>query len=501
MTTPPDETFRHALRRADVGRLSRLVDPVACPPGELAALIGHQDPRLRHLGLVLLAERVTTAPPAGVRERAELARLLPACVAAPPEAALVHAELHRQLGFRPGEARPDWRAARLPARVRTAWLRAELLHEPGVLRHEPHGELLYQAVREMSITEASRPGQVVTELVADGDPVVRSEALRLAREGLGAGLLAPSLVRAELITLLGADSAEVVAAALDGLAEPWAVPARQDSVLTAPRLLPFLTPASAAARPRVADAALTTAAQHGHNDVLRHVVAEPQLPPRLRRRAMELLGETAQRADIGDLTATASEDPLLFGRSGRDLPARPAPAWTLPRRRRRPRRHRPRARRSLDPGTGHRDSPLHLPPGDVPGTDRPAGRRPGSAAAHHPARRPRRTRRRRAADRRRRHPAAAPGTHAVAPARRHPDAAPRGRRGSRPPVPGDAARSRPGDARGHRRGPDGDGTRRRARTGGRVGPRPGRRGGRGHRRAAPARRTPPGPGSAVASDP
>ncbi len=143
----------------------------------------------------------------------------------PPEAALVLAGLYERLRPHLGGRRPpSWRTAELPAGVRIAWLRAELLHDPALVRREPPGELLYQAVRETGITGAHRPGhpdRLVAELTRSGDPVLRAEALRLAREGLYAGVLAPALVREHLVGMLTAGSADVVAAALDELTAPW----------------------------------------------------------------------------------------------------------------------------------------------------------------------------------------------------------------------------------------------------------------------------------------
>ncbi|MFE9934154.1 HEAT repeat domain-containing protein [Streptomyces sp. NPDC005533] len=246
MTTPADQPLDDALRRADVGWLSRRLDARLCPPAVFGRLIRHEDPRLRYLGLVLLDERVTSGRTGDAAETAELARLLPMTLEGSPEALLVLARLHQRLGpYVPGSRRPSWRTAELPVRVRIAWLRAELTNEPTVIRQEPRGELLYQAVREATVTCAHRPAQLVDELVDSGDPVLRAEALRLAREGLHAGLLAPALVRGHVIRLLGtgdgdgdggsvgADRGGVVAAALAALRErtppePTRPPSRQD---------------------------------------------------------------------------------------------------------------------------------------------------------------------------------------------------------------------------------------------------------------------------------
>ncbi|MER5360349.1 HEAT repeat domain-containing protein [Streptomyces sp. NPDC002785] len=307
---PADEPFHDAVRRADAGRLSGLLDAQDCPPAVLGRLIRHEDPTLRHLGLVLLTERVTAGRPSDDGETAELAGLLPVSLMGPPEADLLLAGLYERLGPRlRGRPRPSWRTAGLPVRVRIAWLRTELLDEPAVIRDEAPGELLYQAVRETDISGAHRPAQLVDELAGSGDPVLQAEALRLARQGLHAGLLAPALVREDLIGLLGAESDRVVADVLAELAEPWAAM----EPLAPGCISPFLAAGSAGERPAVADAALAAAARHGHKDLLRQITGDPDLPPGLRRRGMELLGDLADRDDIGELTAVAARDPLLFG--------------------------------------------------------------------------------------------------------------------------------------------------------------------------------------------
>ncbi|MFE4263609.1 HEAT repeat domain-containing protein [Streptomyces sp. NPDC056883] len=310
MTTPADKPLHDAVRRADLDWPARHLDPQVCPPAAFGLLVRHEDSRLRYLGLALLAERVTSGRTGDEHEMAELAGLLPASVEGTPEEALLLARLHERLGpYLRGHRRPSWRTAGLPVRVRIAWLRAEILNEPAVIRKEPPGELLYQALRETTATGAHRPEQLVNELVASGDPVVQGEGLRLARQALHAGLLAPVRVRAHVIGLLGSAGPAVVAAALEELAEPWAAL----EPLPAGRLAPFLAAASASTRPGTADAALTAAAHHGHRGLLRQVVDDPDLPPGLRRRAMERLGDLADRGDIGALTAIAARDPLLFG--------------------------------------------------------------------------------------------------------------------------------------------------------------------------------------------
>ncbi|MFI7289516.1 HEAT repeat domain-containing protein [Streptomyces anulatus] len=326
MTSWPNETIIDALDRADAALLARRLDARTCPPELLGRMVRHPAPRIRHLGLTLLTERAHI-PDAGDEGESEagarggaghlalVARLLPDSPGASPEESLLLAGLHARLGARrPRHRLPDWRAAPLPARVRIAWLRAEILGDPTVLRTEPAAELLYRAARESDAAEAHRPDRLVTELVDTGDPVLGTEALRLARDGLHAGLLAPAFVRGLLVRLLDAPDHDVVTGALRELAEPWAA-------VTPLGASPLTRPARAGAG-RGADrggsstelvaAALLAAARHGHHTVLWNTAADPAGAPALRRQAVELLGERAERADVGRLVALAATDPLLL---------------------------------------------------------------------------------------------------------------------------------------------------------------------------------------------
>ncbi|WP_257002249.1 HEAT repeat domain-containing protein [Streptomyces sp. WZ.A104] len=318
MATPPDALIDDALDRADAGLLARHLDARTCPPELLARLLRHPAPRLRHLGLLLLTERTATPAAAGggADQQDVLARLLPASPGTSPEESLLLAELHARLGAqRPGHRLPDWRTAELPARVRIAWLRAELLGDPAAVRTEPPGELLYRAVGAIAAAVVHRPDRLdrlVAELIGSRDPVLGAEALRLAREGLHAGLLAPASARAHLIRLLDAPDGEVVTGALRELAEPWAA-------VTPLELLPLSrlvggpgTPGRREGATAVADAALLAAARHGRQELLWRTAEDAASPPALRRRALELLGDSAERTDTGRLLAVAAPDPLLL---------------------------------------------------------------------------------------------------------------------------------------------------------------------------------------------
>ncbi|MCX4967868.1 HEAT repeat domain-containing protein [Streptomyces sp. NBC_00654] len=313
MTTPPDEQILDALRRADAARLARLLEAGGRGPDVLGRLVRHDNARVRYLGLTLLAERVAASPPGagdpGAVERDGLVALLPRVLSGSPEEALVLAGLCAHLGPRlPRDRRPDWRSAGLPVRARVAWLRAELLTDPAVIRDGTPGELLYQAVRAGDLMAAHRPAHLVAELVSSRNPVLQAEALRLARQGLHTGLLAPATVRARLVPLLDAADAGVAVGALNELAEPWAAMLPLERSL----LAPFLTADAATGRPEAAAAALTTAARHGHGGLLRQVTEDPDLPPVLRGRALELLGASAEREDISGLLEVAAQDPLLL---------------------------------------------------------------------------------------------------------------------------------------------------------------------------------------------
>ncbi|MFI6644070.1 HEAT repeat domain-containing protein [Streptomyces sp. NPDC050504] len=240
-------------------------------------------------------------------EPPEFAERLPGTMPEPgaqPEAALLLAEAYETWGSRIGDREwPDWRGAALPARVRIAWLRAELHHRPGTALRQAPDELLYQAVRGVDVLRAHRLCALVDALVASNDPVLRAEALRLAGQGLHHDRLTPARARAQLLGLL-TGPAHVAAAALTELAEPWAV--------LEPLPAALLAPLSASDGP-VAFAALTAAARHGHRHLLFLALDDDDAPPPLRRRALALLGDLAERADIAALVAVAARDPLLFG--------------------------------------------------------------------------------------------------------------------------------------------------------------------------------------------
>ncbi|WP_120315002.1 HEAT repeat domain-containing protein [Catellatospora citrea] len=302
--TPVSEPVRAAVRRGDLGWLATHLDAETCPPAVVKLLLRHHDPLLRHLGLECLGARIAR-PGTEQSESAELAGLLPATLDGAPETALVLARLHQRLWHQvPQQRRPQWRAAGLPIGVQLAWLRAEISHQPATVRHEPAGELLYQAVAGIAAADTDQLDDLVGELAASGDQVLQAAALRLAREGLHAALLAPARVREHLGRLL--DAAGPAAAVLRELAEPWAAFAalRPEKL----RLHLAADPPS----PQL-DAALAAATRHGHGDLLREVVADEAMPPRARQRALQALGDVAGRDDIGELTALAATDPLLFG--------------------------------------------------------------------------------------------------------------------------------------------------------------------------------------------
>lgn len=388
--TPTDEVLHDALRRGDVRRAAELLDPTDCEPDVIERLLRHEDARVRSLGLTLLGERVEHDEPA------VLAVLLPTALSAAGdgavgEDALALAELYARLGphlpkpyavvatRRPGVRPRSPYAYRSPGCAP----RSPTTRRPSAA--SPAGELLHQAVRETGIAHTARPHQLIAELADSGDQVLVDKSFRLAREGLHAGVLTAGLVRAHLSRLLDLDAdgeaaAGTVVAALAELAEPWATlePCSTD------RPSSHLSAAAVAVRPEVADAALGTLARHGHGGVLRQAVDDPDLPPRLRRRALELLGSLATRHDIGELITAAARDPLLFGEAGRGLPARPPPARTLRDRRRCPGRPRTRAGRPRHRAARRRDRPVHLPSGHAQAADRRPRRRSELAAQARP---------------------------------------------------------------------------------------------------------------------
>lgn len=260
--------------------------------------------------LARIHERLMAEPAPTEDELAELAAALPSSLEGRPEAALLLAELYEQLAPRRREASwPAWRTAGLPARVQIVWLRAEIANDPAFIHTESGGELLYQALRQVHISDTQRPDRLVAEVAGSTDPVVQGEALRLAREGLEAARLSPALVRRHLVSLLASGDDDVLVETLGQLAEPWAALV----ALPPAQVACYLSTEAVATSPRVAEAALDAATRHGHQDTLWDVVENVDLPSSLRRRAMARLGDLAERDDIPALTALAGQDPLLFG--------------------------------------------------------------------------------------------------------------------------------------------------------------------------------------------
>ncbi|MES9602022.1 HEAT repeat domain-containing protein [Actinomadura sp. NPDC000929] len=316
--TSVDDPVLTAIRCADADGLAAALDPSRCPPATLRLLVRHEDARLRALGLVCLAERLEAGRDEDRSELAEFAASLPGTLDGSPEASLALARLRLRLRShlrdRPW---PQWRKADLPVRIQIAWLSAEIADRPETVRDEPPGELLYQAVRTIGVSDVDEPERLARELMGRLDPVLRSEALRVTREALRAGLLAPERARTLVVGLTGtiagepaasAAAAGVAAAALRELSEPWAAldPLPQE------HLYRFLEGGPGDAVPAVAAAAIEAAARHGHQDLLRDVAADRGRPPGLRQRALELLGDLASRDDIGDLVSVAATDPLLL---------------------------------------------------------------------------------------------------------------------------------------------------------------------------------------------
>lgn len=95
-------TITDAIGRADAALLARRLDARTCPPDLLGRMVRHPAPRIRHLGLTLLAERADTPDAGGGGEGgsghpALVARLLPDSPGASPEESLLLAGLHARL--------------------------------------------------------------------------------------------------------------------------------------------------------------------------------------------------------------------------------------------------------------------------------------------------------------------------------------------------------------------------------------------------------------------
>ncbi|MFI1383878.1 HEAT repeat domain-containing protein [Embleya sp. NPDC020886] len=293
-----------AVRRADVDWLFARFADTACPVTVLRPLIGHSDPALRHLGVVLLRERAASADPGTAAELATLPATVPAL---PAETALVSAEAYARLSVSAQvplpERRADGNPTEWPARVRVAWLRARIIGRPeATLGAEPPGEELYQAVRAIDAEAPADPDGYLRALLARPEPVLRAAALRVLREAVHGALLDPARARDRLVELLDpVGGAPVVAGALAELAEPWAFGAAPSGI-------------EAALRRSVSEhaQAVETAARFGLSGLLREIAADPRLPGERRRRALTLVGEFAERGDTAALSALARTDPLLF---------------------------------------------------------------------------------------------------------------------------------------------------------------------------------------------
>ncbi|MET7304140.1 HEAT repeat domain-containing protein [Embleya sp. NPDC005575] len=286
-----------AVRRGDVDRLSAYFDGTTpCPVAVLRQLIGHPDPAPRHLGVVLLRERAGRPDQGSTAESASLLSEVPA---GPAETAAVLAEAYARLRV----PVPEWRSAAWPAKVRIAWLRAEIIGRPeATVRAEPSGEELYRAVGSIDADAPADLDDYLRGLVARPDPVLRAGALRVLREGVYGALLGPEQARGRLVELLEpAGGARVVAGALAQLAEPWAAGDAPAGLESALRRLVTEYPE-----------AVETAARFGLSGLLREIAADPRLPGSRRRRALELVGEFAERGDTAALSALARMDPLLF---------------------------------------------------------------------------------------------------------------------------------------------------------------------------------------------
>ncbi|MEV0565239.1 HEAT repeat domain-containing protein [Dactylosporangium sp. NPDC050588] len=311
MTEPTDPHVTAAVDRGDVDWLAAHVDGTACPPALPARLARHGDPSLRLLAVQWLGARLI-----GGDVDEDLLRLLGTDEA--PEVALATATLFQRHGRLPPSAWPRWREHGPVAVVRVAWLRAELLHLPGRLPAEPPGEPLLQAVAGLACADASDPPRLLDELTGRDDPVLHDAALRLCREGLRAAVLAPAAARRILGRLLDSGTPAVVAGALTELAEPWAAvdpvaPHRLRALLAPTPTGPGGSPPGVAGTADVASAAVAAAARHGLREPLLDAAADVRVPPRVRQRALEALGELLDREHIPAVVGLGTTDPLLLG--------------------------------------------------------------------------------------------------------------------------------------------------------------------------------------------
>lgn len=212
MTTRPDEQISDALDRADAGLLARRLDARTCPTDLLGRMVRHPAPRIRHLGLTLLAERTDTpntshtpdTPDAGGRGEygdghlALLARLCPNCSASPGTPAQTREVLTRLVeeNAPPPGTRPD------------PELRSPVEE---LLRHPVAGVRLHAHRTSRALFDRDTHARLTALLLSDPLP----DVVRMAVRTLGRAAWEPALP--DLVRLLDHRKPVVRRAARDAL--------------------------------------------------------------------------------------------------------------------------------------------------------------------------------------------------------------------------------------------------------------------------------------------
>ncbi|MCY1064759.1 HEAT repeat domain-containing protein [Nannocystis sp. RBIL2] len=279
--------------------------PHLLTPAQLRAALASPQASVRTAALLQLQDRLAaTEDPAALTELAALLPTSPAGLAPPLQLRL--AAMYRSVWtWRNEHVLPDWRAVDLEPAVAQAWLRLELAVAPTGLARREVDAFVIAALRGLTAADLFEPAALVAIACAHARADVQVEGLRLVREALHAGLLAPADAAASLRALLASADAEVRRAALGELAAPWA------RAWPCPRatLLPLLADDDAA----VASAAVQLAAAQDLVADLRGPAGDDSADPRVRADAFTRAMARCERDALPGWLALALADPLLFG--------------------------------------------------------------------------------------------------------------------------------------------------------------------------------------------
>ena len=189
----------------------------------------------------------------------------------------------------------------LPLLVHLDWLRAALLDNPALLDPIAGTALGEEAVSALPLERVLSSGLLQRLLQGRFTRLTRT-ALGYLRAALEQALLTPAQAQAWLVELASQAKPAVVAEALELLALPWALP------LPCPPLGPFL-----ALDEDPAVAAVHVLRSRRAVDVLRRVVLDEQVSPRVRGEALRALGDVGSKGEVRPLLESALADLSRFG--------------------------------------------------------------------------------------------------------------------------------------------------------------------------------------------